>query len=169
MIARAESGAIQMASSRKAFPLVGESWLALKGRMEAMRNDDVQWRGRGVPLHVYFAGDDVLEIASEAYTMFLSENALAPTAFPSLKRMERDIIDAAVELFHAPAGATGSFTAGGTESIILAVKAARDRARVSRLRTGERGEILLPMTAHPAFDKAAQLIDLELGACRCWP
>ena len=124
---------------------------------------------RGVPLHVYFAGDDVLEVASEAYTMFMSENALAPSAFPSLERMERDIIDAAVELFHGPAGATGTFTSGGTESIILAVKAARDWARVSRLRTGERGEILLPMTAHPAFDKAAQLLDLDSGACRVGP
>ena len=75
--------------------------------------------------------------------------------------MERDIIDAAVELFHGPAGATGTFTAGGTESIILAVKAARDWARVSRLKDGERGEILLPITAHPAFDKAAQLLDLD--------
>ena len=40
---------------------------------------------RGVPLHVYFAGEDVLEVASEAYTMFMSENALAPSAFPSLR------------------------------------------------------------------------------------
>jgi glutamate/tyrosine decarboxylase-like PLP-dependent enzyme len=150
-----------MASFRNAFPPVGQAWSALKGRMEAMRNDDVRWRQRGVPLHVYFAGDDVLEVAREAYTMFMSENALAPMAFPSLKRMERDIIDAAVELFHGPPGATGSFTAGGTESIILAVKAARDWARVGRLREGERGEILLPITAHPAFDKAAQLLDLD--------
>lgn len=158
---KGEVEAAKMGSFRKAFPSIGQPWAALKGRMEAMRSDDVQWRHRGVPLHVYFAGEDVLEVASEAYTMFMSENALAPSAFPSLGRMERDIIDAAVELFHGPAGATGTFTSGGTESIILAVKAARDWARVSRLRTKERGEILLPITAHPAFDKAAQLLDLD--------
>jgi sphinganine-1-phosphate aldolase len=160
-IVRSEGGTTQMASFRKAFPKVGQPWAALKVRMEAMRSDDVQWRRGRAPLHVYSAGADVLEVASEAYTMFISENALAPSAFPSLERMERDIIEAAVELFHAPAGAAGSFTSGGTESIILAVKAARDWARVSRLQKGERGEILLPITAHPAFDKAAQLLDLD--------
>jgi sphinganine-1-phosphate aldolase len=158
---RAEVGAAKMGSFRRAFPGTGQPWATLKGRLEAMRSDDVQWRRRGVPLHVYFAGEDVLKVASEAYTMFMSENALAPSAFPSLARMERDIIDAAVELFHGPAGATGTFTAGGTESIILAAKAARDWARVSRLKDGERGEILLPISAHPAFDKAAQLLDLD--------
>ena len=83
---KGEVEAAKMGSFRKAFPSIGQPWAALKGRMEAMRSDDVQWRHRGVPLHVYFAGEDVLEVASEAYTMFMSENALAPSAFPSLGR-----------------------------------------------------------------------------------
>ena len=93
--------------------------------------------------------------------MFMSENALSPLAFPSVHRMEREVIDAAVQLFHGPADAAGNFTSGGTESIILAVKAAREYARATRPEAGHRGEILLPSTAHPAFDKAAQLLDLD--------
>jgi sphinganine-1-phosphate aldolase len=150
-----------MALFTKSFPKSGQSWAALKGRMAAMRRDDVQWQRGRASLHVYFAGEDVNEVISEAYTMFISENALSPLAFPSLERMEREIIDAAVALFHGPASATGALTSGGTESIILAVKAARDWARANRLPAGQRGEILLPATAHPAFDKAAQLLDLE--------
>jgi glutamate/tyrosine decarboxylase-like PLP-dependent enzyme len=56
------------------------------------------------------------------------------------------------ELLHAPEAA-GSLTSGGTESILLAVKTARDRARAERGVTDP--EMLLPVTAHPAFEKAA--------------
>ena len=129
--------------------------------MEAMRADDVNWRNGRAPLHVYFAGDDVLDVIRDAYAMFMSENALAPAAFPSLDRMEKEVIGAALDLFNAPAGAAGSFTSGGTESIILAVKAARDWARSTRFAADERFEILMPNTVHPAFDKAAHLLGLE--------
>jgi glutamate/tyrosine decarboxylase-like PLP-dependent enzyme len=143
------------------FPKKGEDWSVLKERMETMRQDDVKWRNGRAPLHVYFAGDDVMDVVRDAYVMFMSENALSPAAFPSLERMEKDVIGAALGLFHAPAGASGSFTSGGTESIILAVKGARDLAQASRLGANERGEILMPRTAHPAFDKAAHLLGLE--------
>ncbi len=66
----------------------------------------------------------------------------------------------ALDLFHAPDGAAGSMTSGGTESIVLAVKACRDFARVQRDEPTFRGNLVLPETAHPAFDKAALLMDL---------
>jgi len=151
-----------MAYFRKPFPTTGRPWAELKGRMEAMRSNDVQWQLGRAPLHIYFAGEEVAKVVSDAYTMFMSENALAPAAFPSVKRMERDVIAATIELFHGPHGAAGTFTSGGTESIILAVKAAREWARNTRLSEGVRGQILLASTAHPAFDKAAQLLDLDI-------
>ena len=54
----------------------------------------------------------------------------------------------------------GSVTSGGTESIILACKAARDRARADGLQG--RGVLVLPITAHAAFHKAAAVLDLEV-------
>jgi glutamate/tyrosine decarboxylase-like PLP-dependent enzyme len=129
--------------------------------MNDLRRDDVNWQSGRAPLHVYFAGNDVMDVAREAFTMFLSENALSPSAFPSLQHMEREVVGAAIELFRGPPGATGSFTSGGTESIILAVKAARDWAYNARRRANKRGEIVMPRTAHPAFDKAAQLLELD--------
>lgn len=145
----------------KAFPAGGQSWQALQSRMEEMRSADFEWQRGRLPLHVYFAGHDVAQVAREAYAMFMTENALAPAAFPSVDRMQREILDAALELFHGPTDACGTFTSGGSESIILAVKAARDWARSRRVAEGLRGEILLPATAHPAFDKAADLMDLN--------
>lgn len=129
--------------------------------MSEMRRDDVEWRRGRSALHVYYAGDEVLQIARDAYAMFMSENALAPAAFPSLARMEQAILDASLALLNAPPAAAGSLTSGGTESIILAVKAARDwsLARDPR-RDSTSCEILLPRTAHPAFDKAAHFLNV---------
>src|SRR5580704_14103557 len=117
------------------FPTSGQSWPALKAQMAEMRRGDVDWRNGRSPLHIYFAGADVSEIVSEAFTMFMSENALAPAAFPSLAKMEQDVVGAAIGLFNGPPTATGSMTSGGTESIILAAQSARDWA-VSASRCG---------------------------------
>ena len=76
----------------------------------------------------YPAGDDVLEVAKEAYLRFFSTNGLLPGTFPSLARFEREVLDYAAGLFHGPE-ATGSITSGGSESILMGVKSARDRAR----------------------------------------
>jgi glutamate/tyrosine decarboxylase-like PLP-dependent enzyme len=53
-------------------------------------------------------------------------------------------------------------TSGGTESIVMAVKAARDHARRHRGQSRLRGNLVLPLSAHPAFDKAAALMDIEV-------
>jgi sphinganine-1-phosphate aldolase len=143
------------------FPKVGTSWNELRGRMLDMSRRDVDWRGGRSALHVYFAGEDVLSIARESYAMFMSENALAPAAFPSLATMERDIVSAALDLLHAPEGAAGYLTSGGTESILLAMKAARDWSLRFRKRADATPEVVLPRTAHPAFDKAAQYLGLK--------
>lgn len=51
-------------------------------------------------------------------------------------------------------------TSGGTESIILACKAYRDYAR--DVRGIKKPNIVLPRTAHAAFDKAAQYFNIRL-------
>jgi sphinganine-1-phosphate aldolase len=128
--------------------------------MIELRGRDVGWRDGRTALHVYYPGDDVLEVAREAYGMFMMESALAPLAFPSLAEMERELVAAAIELFNGSANAVGSLTSGGTESIFLAMKAARDWTRASRPDIDEPFDIVLPRTAHPAFDKAAHYLGM---------
>jgi glutamate/tyrosine decarboxylase-like PLP-dependent enzyme len=144
------------------FPIGGLGWSELRQRMMEMRHDDVDWRNGRAALHVYYPGDDVLDVARQAYAMFMCENALAPAAFPSLARMERDIINATCCLFRAQPGADGNVTLGGTESILLAMKAARDWSRGVRSRIGGVPEVVMPRTVHPAFDKAAQFLGLNV-------
>jgi glutamate/tyrosine decarboxylase-like PLP-dependent enzyme len=93
--------------------------------------------------------------------MFMSENALAPAAFPSLLRMETEVVNAALNLLGAGPLARGSLTSGGTESIFLAVKAARDLTLAHRGSMHEPYEILMPRSAHPAFDKASHYLGLR--------
>ena len=76
--------------------------------------------------------------------------------------MEQEIVGMGLDLFHAPAGAAGNMTSGGTESIVMAVKACRDWSRARRGDAGFRGNIVAATTAHPAFDKAGSLMDLQV-------
>ena len=103
----------------------------------------------------------MLEVAKEAYALYQSENALGPAAFPSLKRMESEVIAIAMDLLHGPVEGTGNITSGGTESIILAVKTCRDEA-ASRGVDVIGANLVLPRTAHLAFDKAAHYLGLEI-------
>jgi len=143
------------------FPQSGLASTELFEEMEAARANDVDWRRGRVALYVHYAGDDVLGVAKEAYLRFFSENGLGLKAFPSLRKFEDDIIAWTGDLLSAGPDATGVVTSGGTESIFLAMKAARDWARVERPQAKE-PEVVAPVSAHPAFDKAAHYLCMRV-------
>ena len=150
-------------SERTTFPTQGRARDELAATLERMRSGDADWRHGRVPLYVFGSLPEVEAVGRDAYAAYFTENALgARRAFASLARMESDVIAMSLDLFHAPADAAGSMTSGGSESILLAVKACRDHARVRRGDDGFRGNLVLPETAHPAFDKAARLMDLPV-------
>lgn len=143
------------------FPKRGCERTALFAEMEAARRNDVDWRRGRLGLYVHFAGDDVLEVAKDAYRMFFSENALGPAAFPSLRKFEEELVGWSLDLLHAGSGGAGNVTSGGTESIFLALKAARDWARAER-GIATKAEVVAPISAHPAFNKAAHYLDMKV-------
>jgi glutamate/tyrosine decarboxylase-like PLP-dependent enzyme len=143
---------------RTKLPQRGSDWSDLEGRMRGYAAGDVDWRHGRAAVYVFHAGDDVLQVARDAYALFQSENALGPLAFPSLERMEEEVVGMGLDLLHAPEGACGDLTSGGTESIFLAVKTCRDAARAAG---SGADELLLPRSAHPAFDKAAHALGLR--------
>lgn len=146
---------------RTKFPEHGADKADITAALARLRENDADWRGGRVPLYVFGSRPDVAEIGRDAFMEFFTENALgARRAFKSVGRMESDVLGMALDLFHAPEAATGFMTSGGTESILLAVKASRDFARAAKPKA--RGNIVLPESAHPAFDKAASLMDLEV-------
>jgi glutamate/tyrosine decarboxylase-like PLP-dependent enzyme len=146
--------------TRAALPEKGAAWSELRERMISFGEGDVDWRSARTAVYVFNAGEEALAVAKEAYALYQSENALGPAAFPSLRQMEEDVVNIGLGLLNGPADACGNMTSGGSESIFLAVKACREQARTRGLDTLG-GELVIPRSAHPAFDKAAQVLDLK--------
>ena len=125
-----------------------------------MRTRDVRWReGRAFSL-AYNAGPDALAVAEEAYRRFSGENALNTDAFPSLKRIQTEVVAMAGVWLGATPQSAGFMTSGGTESILMAVKAARDR--LLALRAIRNPNMVLPTSAHAAFAKAGAYFGVEV-------
>ncbi|HEX3002577.1 MAG TPA: aminotransferase class V-fold PLP-dependent enzyme [Angustibacter sp.] len=128
--------------------------------LRRLREADAATHGGHVLAYVYDADDAALdELAAEASLLALPVNGLDPTAFPSVAVMERDLVRRARELLGGDEEVVGTATSGGTESCLLAVKTARDAWRAAG-GTG-RARVVLPVTAHPAFHKAAHYLDVE--------
>lgn len=138
-------------------PHQGLSKNEILSALQAFKARDMDWKAGRVWCYAYNPGDDPAEVTREAYMMYLTENGLDPTVFPSLLKLETDAVRMTINLLRGDANAVGHLTSGGTESIMLAVKTARDLARVARPHIKE-PEIVLPKTAHAAFHKAAHYL-----------
>ncbi len=134
-------------------PSKGKSREEVLAALRAARERDARWHEGRTWCLVYHAGDDILDLLKEAYTLFFSENALNPMAFPSLRKFEAEVVAMTASLLGGDEETAGTMTSGGTESILMAVKTARDWARAHRPGV-EAPEMVLPTTAHPAFHKA---------------
>ncbi|MFX0034830.1 MAG: pyridoxal phosphate-dependent decarboxylase family protein [Candidatus Hermodarchaeota archaeon] len=128
--------------------------------MEEISRDDINWRDGKVWSLVYHANDEHYEMLKKAYTMFFSKNALSPIAFPSLKKFETEVVSMAVDLFNGDKRCCGSMTSGGTESILMAIKTYRDWAE-EKFPNIKEPEMVLPSSAHPAFDKGADYFKVK--------
>jgi glutamate/tyrosine decarboxylase-like PLP-dependent enzyme len=119
-----------------------------------MREHDLPTHGGRTMAYVYDSGLASLdELGAAAHALASSANGLDPTAFPSLLRMENEIVATAAKLL---GGGVGQVTSGGTESCMLAVLAARE-ARPDI----DRPSIVFPVTAHAAFHKAARYFNVR--------
>lgn len=145
-------------------PAVGRGRDEVLETLGAFRARDVSWRDGKTFAYVYHASEEATAVAERAFQMYLWENALDPTVFPSLLEIETQIVAMAASHLGGDAEVVGNFTSGGTESVLLAVKTARDFARSRRpalANRTERGEVILPVTAHPCFHKACAYLDLD--------
>jgi glutamate/tyrosine decarboxylase-like PLP-dependent enzyme len=149
-----------MHSQPTEIPASGLSRDALFAKLHGARAKDSRWQeGRAFCL-VYHPGQEKAALIKEAYNMFFSENALNPSAFPSLRRFEAEVVRMCAGLFHGDAQVEGTMTSGGTESILMAVKTAREWARATHPEIAT-PEVIIPSTAHPAFHKAFHYFGLK--------
>lgn len=133
-------------------------------RLRERREKDAQWhKGRTFSL-VYHAGDAHTELLQQAYRLYFAENALNPMAFPSLLQMENEVVAMTAGLLGGDDAVAGTMTSGGSESLLMAVKTYRDKARAERPELGQ-PEMVLPISAHPALLKAAHYLGVRPVLC----
>ena len=149
-----------MSINQKPLPTQGHNAESILHTMRTMRDHDADWEDGKVWCLVYNAGEELSGFLKEAYTTYFSENALNPSAFPSLKRMETEAVSMTAHLLGGGPNTCGNMTSGGTESILMAVKTAREWARVHKPRV-KTPKMILPSSAHPAFEKGAHYFGVE--------
>jgi sphinganine-1-phosphate aldolase len=155
---------VDVTDSTRSIPTQASTPEQIAARLDGFRDADLDWRSGKVWAYMFDPGETAEQVIKRAYMAYLSENGLDPTAFPSLLRMENEVVAMTANHLGGDANVVGNFSSGGTESIILAVKAARDWARSRRpelARSAQRPKLILPVTAHAAFHKAAHYLDLE--------
>jgi glutamate/tyrosine decarboxylase-like PLP-dependent enzyme len=143
----------------KTLPQHGMPLDDVMARLRALQSSDGDYHNARTWGLIYNAGPEVDAMLLAAATHTLHENALNPLVLPSLREMQRDLVATSADLLHGGEDCGGAVTSGGTESIFMAVKTARDKARAERGIRG--GRIVVPKTTHPAFHKACHLLDVE--------
>ncbi|KAL9033913.1 MAG: hypothetical protein Q9180_005696 [Flavoplaca navasiana] len=138
----------------------------IRGELEKLGDmKHTRWEDGRVSGAVYHGEDALIKVQVEAFQRFMVANPIHPDVFPGVRKMEAEIVAMVLALFHAPPGAAGVTTSGGTESILMACLSARQKAYTERGVTEP--EIIIPDTAHAAFHKAASYFNIKLHQVAC--
>ncbi|XP_006825455.1 sphingosine-1-phosphate lyase-like [Saccoglossus kowalevskii] len=167
---------------RVTLPEKGISADILREEMTKINKNKIKTDAGKIFALVYTMDDDNFKLQKDAYDMFtqksgvsvkhdalvkefhhafMHENALNPMMFPSLRRFETEIVSMCADMLNGDEKVVGSLTSGGTESILMAVKTYRDRAR-KLYPDIVHPEMVAPITIHPAFEKAAHYFNLTI-------
>jgi sphinganine-1-phosphate aldolase len=130
--------------------------------------ENAKWQSGQISGTFYHAGDEHRKFLNKVFTLFSHENTLQFDLCPSMFKMESEIISMTANMLNADAVSAnnpqdqvcGTVTSGGTESIMMAMKVYRDWAREEKGITEP--EIIMPHTAHPAFDKSGRYFDIKM-------
>ena len=140
-------------------PEKGRPFDEILNELDGFGKDDPNYKDAKTWSLVYYLNREYTEFLGDAYFKYFSANGLNPTAFKSLKRLEREVLKFTAALFHVDDNACGVMTSCGTESCLLAVKTYRDWGRAKGIR---RPEMILPETAHVAWDKGAEYFGVKV-------
>jgi sphinganine-1-phosphate aldolase len=111
--------------------LPNEGWDVAKVHTELEKLRDMKhtmWEDGRVSGAVYHGGKELGELQTAAFGMFTVANPIHPDVFPGVRKMEAEIVAMVLSLFNAPDDSAGVTTSGGTESILMAIYSARQKA-----------------------------------------
>lgn len=113
---------------------------------------------------VYHGGQDHYDFVGQIFASWGFANPLHPTTFPSLRQMDSEVVQMVINMYHGDSECCGAFTTGGTESILMAMKAYRDWGKAEKGITDP--NIVICNTAHAAFDKAGKYFNIFVKHAR---
>jgi len=123
------------------------------------RLEEARWKKGQVSGGIYHGGEELLSFLVKVYGMFALSNPLHADVFSFVRKMEAEVVSMCVGLFNGKNECCGAMTSGGTESILMAMLAYRNRALAQGI---EEPELVVPVTAHAAFDKAASYFRFKI-------
>lgn len=151
-------------SSHTALPETGRAREDILAEMETIAAlEERRWREGFASGSVYHGDQEHIAFLNRVYAIHSQANQLHADLWPSAFKYEAEIVSMTAHMLNGAAtgaavgsedGVCGCVSSGGTESILLAMKTYRDWAR--DVKGIAEPEMILPVSAHPAFDKAAQ-------------
>ncbi len=139
-------------------PEKGRPFEEILAELDSFGVNDPKYKDAKTWSLVYYLNEEYTDFLQEAYGKYFSANGLNPTAFKSLKRLEKEVLKFTAELFHVDDEACGVMTSCGTESCMLAVKTYRDLGKSRGIR---KPEMIIPETAHVAWDKGSEYFGVK--------
>lgn len=143
-------------------PQTGRSHREILREMEALREkEEAHWKDGFISGAVYHGDDEHIDFLNRVYAINSQSNPLHADVWPSATKFEAEIVSMCADMLGGTdPGVCGTVSSGGTESIMLAMKTYRDRARETKGIT--KAEMIAPVTAHAAFDKASQYFGIKM-------
>lgn len=152
---------------RAELPKVGVAKAELLRELDSLAKDgEKDWEEGGVSGGLYNCSEELTDLNTEVYRRFLWSNPLHADLFPNVRKMEAEVVRWCCGLFNGGKESCGTMTSGGTESIMLAMKVYREVGYEKGIKFPE---IVLPLTAHAAFAKAAEFYRMRLTRVRVDP
>ncbi len=142
-------------------PATGRARAEILKDLQALRDQEEKtWKDGYVSGAVYHGDEEHIQFLNQVYALNSQSNPLHADVFPSATKFEAEIVAMTADMLGGNGqDVHGTVTSGGTESILLAMKTYRDRARAEKGIT--QPEMIVPITAHAAFDKASQYFNIK--------
>ncbi len=143
-------------------PATGRGREEILREMEALyAHEQSLWKDGFVSGAVYHGDPEHIAFLNKVYAINSQSNPLHADVWPSATKFEAEIVAMTADMLGGEGqGICGTVSSGGTESILLAMKAYRDQARQER--GIMRPEMVVPVTAHAAFEKASQYFNIKM-------
>lgn len=125
---------------------------------ELRDREEARWSDGFASGSVYHGDPDHVAFLSDVYALHSQTNPLHADLWPSITKFDGEIVRMTAAMLNGGDDVVGTVSSGGTESILLAMKAYRDRGHGNGI---ERPAMVVADTAHAAFDKAAQYFGIE--------